>query len=147
MCQLYTLMNQSILFLSETEMTAGVYKEESSLTSDWLPVLASYVGHLQPSFALMMTAEHDEFRGWATKRLDQCTSLPPPPPWPPTLSKYCSCFTLRRKDKFADTFIMSSTVWHKVSLYIMCSMWPHYSPSNHPSRRPGDLGSGPAHPP
>lgn len=25
-------------------------------------------------------------------------------------------------------------------------MWPHYSPSTHASRRPGDLGCGPAHP-
>lgn len=27
---------------------------------------------------------------------------------------------------------MSLTVRHKVSLYIICSMWPHYSPSTHP---------------
>lgn len=41
---------------------------------------------------------------------------------------------------------MSLTVRHKGSIYSIGSMWPHYSPSANPSRRPGDPGCGPVHP-
>lgn len=80
--------------------------------------------------------------GCGTKRWDQYAS----PPHAPV--KILFLLYIEGGGNCAARFIMSLTVRCEGSLYIMCSMWPHYSPSTHLSRRPGELGFWPCkHPP